>query len=114
MFKRNLGRKGLGGLDIGSSTINAVELQAKPGSRHIVNVGASTMNINIVKGVRSVFTRDVSVGGNQYTALLQKELGLTHEQAEAVKRGGEAPSNVQAEDIEAALESVSDMLALEI
>src|SRR5918912_1119848 len=80
----------------------------------LLNVGASTMNINILRGVRSVFTRDVSVGGNQYTSLLQKEMGLTYEQAEAVKRGGEAPSNVQAEEIEAALESVSDMLALEI
>ncbi|HZB47248.1 MAG TPA: type IV pilus assembly protein PilM [Pyrinomonadaceae bacterium] len=80
----------------------------------LLNVGASTMNINILRGVRSVFTRDVSVGGNQYTSVLQKELGLTYEQAEAVKRGGEAPASVQAEEIEAALESVSDMLALEI
>ncbi|MCA1640495.1 MAG: pilus assembly protein PilM [Acidobacteria bacterium] len=40
----------------------------------LLNIGASTMNINIVQGTRSVFTRDVSVGGNQYTSLLQKEL----------------------------------------
>jgi type IV pilus assembly protein PilM len=80
----------------------------------LLNVGASTMNINILRGVRSVFTRDVSVGGNQYTSLLQKELGLTYEQAEAVKRGGAPPSHVEPGDIDAALESVSDMLALEI
>jgi type IV pilus assembly protein PilM len=80
----------------------------------LLNVGASTMNINIVKGVRSVFTRDVSVGGNQYTALLQKELGLTYDQAEAVKRGGSPPSHVEAVDIDGVLEAVSDMLALEI
>jgi type IV pilus assembly protein PilM len=96
---------------------NCYEVNYQPAANLVVallNVGASTMNINILRGVRSVFTRDVSVGGNQYTSLLQKELGLTYEQAEAVKRGGEAPSNVQAEEIEAALESVSDMLALEI
>src|ERR671921_277950 len=96
---------------------NCYEVNYEPPDELIVallNVGASTMNINIVKGVRSVFTRDVSVGGNQYTSLLQKELGLTYEQAEQVKRGGEAPANVQAEEIEAALESGSDMLALEI
>src|SRR5918998_3383491 len=96
---------------------NCYEVNYRPADSLVVallNVGASTMNINILRGVRSVFTRDVSVGGNQYTSLLQKELGLTYEQAEAVKRGGEAPSNVQAEDIEGALESVSDMLALEI
>jgi type IV pilus assembly protein PilM len=80
----------------------------------LLNVGASTMNINILRGVRSVFTRDVSVGGNQYTALLQKELGLTYEQAEAVKRGAAAPGGFEGVDIDGALETVSDMLALEI
>src|ERR671926_565978 len=96
---------------------NCYEVNYQPAANLVVallNVGASTMNINILRGVRSVFTRDVSVGGNQYTSLLQKELGLTYEQAEQVKRGGEAPSNVQPEEIDAALESVSDMLALEI
>ncbi|MFN2415001.1 MAG: pilus assembly protein PilM, partial [Pyrinomonadaceae bacterium] len=96
---------------------NCYEINYKPADSLVVallNVGASTMNINILRGVRSVFTRDVSVGGNQYTSLLQKELGLTYEQAEAVKRGGAPPAHVQEGDIQGALESVSDMLALEI
>src|SRR5918993_2492046 len=82
----------------------------------LLNIGASTMNINILKGTRSVFTRDVSVGGNQYTALLQKELGMTYEQAEVMKRGGaaataESEGEVDA-DVDGVLETVSDMLAL--
>jgi type IV pilus assembly protein PilM len=96
---------------------NCYEVNYQPSDQAVVallNVGAATMNINIVKGVRSVFTRDVSVGGNQYTSLLQKELGLTYEQAEAVKRGGETPAHVEAVDIDGVLETVSDMLALEI
>jgi len=96
---------------------NCYELNYQPPDELVVallNIGASTMNINIVKGVRSVFTRDVSVGGNQYTSLLQKELGLTHEQAEAVKRGGPAPAHVGEHDLEGVMETVSDMLALEI
>jgi type IV pilus assembly protein PilM len=80
----------------------------------LLNIGAATMNINILKGVKSVFTRDVSVGGNQYTALLQKELGLTFEQAEAVKRTGKGPEGTDDAELEAILETVSDMLALEI
>jgi type IV pilus assembly protein PilM len=80
----------------------------------LLNIGASTMNINILRGVKSVFTRDVSVGGNQYTSLLQKELGLTYEQAEQVKRGNAAPGGFEGVDIDGALETVSDMLALEI
>ncbi|MCA1591549.1 MAG: pilus assembly protein PilM [Acidobacteria bacterium] len=96
---------------------NCYEVNYQPTDDSVVallNIGAATMNINILKGVRSVFTRDVSVGGNQYTALLQKELGLTFEQAEAVKRGGSAPLGTDATDIDGVLETVSDMLALEI
>jgi len=96
---------------------NCYEVNYEPADNTVVallNVGASTMNINILRGVRSVFTRDVSVGGNQYTSLLQKELGLTYEQAEAVKRGGAPPASVEPVDIDGALETVSDMLALEI
>ncbi len=96
---------------------NCYEVNYEPSNDQTVallNVGASTMNINILKGVRSVFTRDVSVGGQQYTALLQKELGLTYEQAEAVKRGGPVPAGNESADLDSILETVSDMLALEI
>ena len=33
----------------------------------LLNVGASVMSINIVRAGIPLFTRDVSVGGNQYT-----------------------------------------------
>jgi type IV pilus assembly protein PilM len=96
---------------------NCYEINYEPKADETVallNIGAATMNINILHGTRSVFTRDVSVGGNQYTALLQKELGLTFEQAEVVKRGGPLPEGSQQRDIGPVLETVSDILALEI
>ena len=96
---------------------NCYELNYQPQPGQIVallNVGASTTNINILNGTRSVFTRDASVGGNQYTGLLQKELGLTFEQAEAVKRGMALPEGSSPRSIEPILETVSDILALEI
>src|SRR5260370_460152 len=34
----------------------------------IVNIGASVMNINILKGGVSAFTRDITIGGNRYSA----------------------------------------------
>jgi type IV pilus assembly protein PilM len=40
----------------------------------LVNIGASTINMNILKGGVSVFTRDSSVGGNLHTEALQKLL----------------------------------------
>ena len=53
----------------------------------LLNIGASVMNINIVRGSIPLFTRDVSVGGNQYTDSLQKELDLSFDDAEALKLG---------------------------
>jgi type IV pilus assembly protein PilM len=96
---------------------NCYELnyQPKPGDVvALLNIGASTMNINILNGTRSVFARDASVGGSQYTSLLQKELGLTFEQAEAVKRGYPPPEGVEARPIQPIIETVSDILALEV
>jgi type IV pilus assembly protein PilM len=96
---------------------NCYELNYDPQPGHIVallNIGASTTNINILNGVNSVFTRDASFGGNQYTSLLQKELGLTFEQAERVKRGMALPEGIEHRDTEPILETVSDILALEI
>ena len=92
-----------------------VNYQPKPGEVvALLNIGASTMNINIMNGGRSIFARDASVGGGQYTSLLQKELGLTFEQAEAVKRGYPLPEGIEARPIQPIIETVSDILALEI
>ncbi|WP_027714722.1 type IV pilus biogenesis protein PilM [Desulfuromonas sp. TF] len=53
----------------------------------LINMGASAMNINILKGGESVFTRDIQVGGNMFNEEIQKRLGLGSEDAEAVKLG---------------------------
>lgn len=53
----------------------------------LLNIGASVMNINILKDGMSIFTRDVTVGGSRYTEALQREFGLSYEDAEKVKRG---------------------------
>ena len=96
---------------------NCYELNYEPQPGQVVallNIGASTTNINILNGNRSVFTRDATFGGNQYTSLLQKELGLTFDQAEQVKRGLPLPDSVEPRDIDPILDTVSDILALEI
>ncbi len=79
----------------------------------LLNIGASIMNINIVKGATSIFNRDIAVGGNQYTDAIQKELNLSFDQAEALKRGarveGAAPENLHP-----IIQAVSENIALEI
>jgi len=53
----------------------------------LVNIGASVMNINILKGGMSVFTRDITIGGNRYSERIQQDLGLSPDDAEAAKMG---------------------------
>ena len=53
----------------------------------LVNFGASAVNINILSGGQSLFTRDISIGGNAYTDALQRELNIPYETADALKRG---------------------------
>src|SRR5688500_1877362 len=96
---------------------NCYEMNYQPRAGEIVallNVGAATMNINILNGTRSIFARDASVGGSQYTSLLQKELGVSFEQAEAVKRGMPLPDGVEPKPIQPIIEAVSETLALEV
>ena len=79
----------------------------------LLNVGASIMNINIIKGGTSIFNRDIAVGGNQYTDAIQKDLNLSFDQADALKKGarveGAAPENLPP-----ILQAVSENIALEI
>ena len=96
---------------------NCYEVNYRPRPGEIVallNVGAATMNINILNGTRSVFARDASVGGSQYTSLLQRELGLSYEQAEGVKRGMPLPEGTEPRPIQPIIETVSEALALEV
>ena len=53
----------------------------------LVNVGASVTNVNVLSGSTSMFWRDITFGGNQYTDAIQRELSLSFEQAEELKRG---------------------------
>lgn len=79
----------------------------------LLNLGASVMNINIVKGDKPLFTRDVSVGGNQYTDSLQKELDLSFEQAESLKLG-ERVATVSEDAKAPIIQQVTELIVLEI
>jgi type IV pilus assembly protein PilM len=79
----------------------------------LLNVGASIMNINIVKGGTSIFNRDIAVGGNQYTDAIQKDLNLSFEQAENLKKGARVEGAAR-ENLGPILQAVSENIALEI
>jgi type IV pilus assembly protein PilM len=79
----------------------------------LLNIGASLMNINILRDGIPLFTRDVSVGGSQYTDALQKELDILYDDAEKLKQGESLPG-ISEEQKANVLRSVSDILILEI
>ncbi|PYQ02540.1 MAG: pilus assembly protein PilM [Acidobacteria bacterium] len=79
----------------------------------LLNVGASIMNINITKGATSIFNRDIAVGGNQYTDAIQKDLNLSFDQAEALKKGAQV-EGANPDSLPPILQAVSENIALEI
>lgn len=79
----------------------------------LVNVGASVMNINIIAKGISLFTRDIPIGGNRYTEAIQRELGLSYEEAEEVKKSRKATNRSQA-NVQDVIESVNAEVASEI
>jgi type IV pilus assembly protein PilM len=95
---------------------NAYEVNygIEPGSVVVLlNAGASATNINILSGEQSVFTRDVSIGGNAYTEALQRELSLPYEAADLLKRGLPV-DGVSFDDARPVLRAVTENVMLEI
>lgn len=93
---------------------NQFELnQAQPGEEAValIDIGASIMKTNVVRGGASIFARDVTFGGNNYTDAIAHHLGVPFEQAEAAKVGRD--TEVDWNRLVPALEMVSRELALE-
>lgn len=78
----------------------------------LINVGASISTINIVSRGMSLFTRDVTIGGNAFTEEVQKQLGISYEEAEAYKIGGSSEAaEVVPQEVERILAQVADTMA---
>jgi type IV pilus assembly protein PilM len=95
---------------------NCYEFNYEPSPSQVVallNLGASVMNINIVKGTTPLFPRDVSVGGHQYTDSLQKELDLSFDDAESLKLGRKV-GTVSEDAKTPILQQVTEIIVLEI
>jgi len=94
---------------------NAYEANYGPGPSVVVllNAGASATNVNIVSNGQSLFTRDLSLGGNTYTEAVQRELNLPFEAAEAAKKGLPVEGHAF-DDVRPVLHAVTENLLLEI
>ena len=95
---------------------NVFEISHEPPQGEVValvNLGAAITNINILRNGISEFRRDSAIGGNRYTESIQKMLGLSFEQAEALKLGREVEGRAFA-DAKSAIDMVSTELAGDI
>ncbi|MGC6508484.1 MAG: type IV pilus assembly protein PilM [Myxococcota bacterium] len=86
------------------------------GTIALVNIGSSSVNINILRDGNSIFNRDVSMGGMQFTNEIQRAMSISFEEAEALKVGGgeEDQQALIPQEIEDILTSVSETLASEV
>ena len=76
----------------------------------IVDVGATMMNVNVLRNGQSIYMREHPFGGTQLTQEIQNRFGLSPEEAEAAKRAGGLPENYESE----VLQPFMDMLGLEV
>jgi type IV pilus assembly protein PilM len=78
-------------IDVDSFAIqNAVEATGESGAGRVlglVNIGSDVTNINIIQNNTPYFTRDMSVGSNVFVEAVQRELGVTFEEAENMLSG---------------------------
>ncbi len=79
----------------------------------LINMGAGVTNINILARGNTVFWRDITFGGNQFTESLQREFNLSFEQAESLKRG-ETVGSYTTTEARPVLDTVSEEMASEI
>lgn len=76
----------------------------------IVDVGTTMMNLNVLRNGQSVYMREQPFGGNQLTQEIQRQFGMSPEEAEAAKRSGGLPDNYESD----VLAPFLDTLGLEV
>lgn len=79
----------------------------------LINVGASTTNINILQNGLPVFTRDSAMGSNYHTEALEREFGIHREDAERLKMG-RFIEGIQPADVQLVINSASEEIYAEL
>ena len=98
------------GFALGNAHLLATGMKGCQGVRALVDIGASKTNINVMEDDRSLFTREVYVGGDDFSAEIGKRLSVNPFEVEQLK----ADAGDKAEDIHEAVQSVTDDLGNEI
>ena len=76
----------------------------------MVDLGSSTMSLNVMRNGQSIYLREQPFGGNELTQDIQNKFGLAPEEAEVAKRDGGLPEEYDTE----LLQPFIDKMGLEI
>ena len=76
----------------------------------LVDIGANKTNVNILQGTTSYFTREIYLGGDDFTSAISKRFSVEAHQAELMKRD----SGDNAEEVRQAVMPVIEDLANEV
>jgi type IV pilus assembly protein PilM len=76
----------------------------------LIDVGASVMNLSVLRNGQQVYTREQAFGGSQLTQDIARHYGMSYEEAETAKRTGELPEGYEMELLNPFMEN----LALEV
>lgn len=102
-------------IDVDSFAVqNAFEINYQPDPDDVfalINIGANVMNINVIKDGISLFTRDVQLGGGQYTEEIQRQFGVDTEEAERIKLSRAVDDMHMLDDVTS---RINDNLSVEI
>ncbi|MFQ5900458.1 MAG: type IV pilus assembly protein PilM [Thermodesulfobacteriota bacterium] len=80
----------------------------------LVNIGAGGMNINVLRGGMTSFSRDIPVGGYRYTEEIQKEMNLSFQDAETLKITGALEGRDLGKDVGPVIDKMSNVIAQEV
>jgi type IV pilus assembly protein PilM len=80
----------------------------------LVNVGATTININILHNACSKYTRDLPVGGYTITKEIMRFFDVDYRQAENIKRGAQIDSKITPRNLRKIFQRAVDNFVSEI
>lgn len=76
----------------------------------LIDIGASVMNVTVLRGGQQVYSREQAFGGHQLTQDIARQYGMSIEEAETAKRSGSLPEDYPRD----LMRPFMDSLALEV
>jgi type IV pilus assembly protein PilM len=77
----------------------------------LVDVGSTMTTLNVLRGGRSIYTRENVFGGKQLTEEVMRRYGLSYEEAGLAKRRGGLPESYEVEVLEPFKEAMAQQIS---